>query len=345
MNLAFDTPALKVRACVASTHCDHPAIGEVRTGTRCVCNYTLRMAKRSKTDPLLAATLFEMEKPGPGPNVIAKTALDRPYDLPSLLLGTSAFTARGWQDTFYPNDMKSSDYLTYYATKFRTVEIDSTYYGTPSRSTVIGWRDKTPPDFIFAAKVLQSITHDKMLIDCDAEFEDFLDTMSLLDGKLGPLVFQFPYFDRWKFATQKDFVAVLTPFLEKHSANHKFAIEIRNRTWLDAAFADLLRKHKVALVLQDLPSMPRPWEFNQKLDFVTAEFVYVRWLGDRKGIEERTKTWDKTIVDRRGDLMKWAELLRQLLTRNLRVFAYANNHYAGHGPATVKLFWELYNRE
>jgi uncharacterized protein YecE (DUF72 family) len=78
---------------------------------------------------------------------------------------------------------------------------------------------------------------------------------------------------------------------------------------------------------------------------VTGDFVYIRWLGDRKGIEEQTKTWDKTIVDRRGDLVKWAELLRQLISRNLKVFAYANNHYAGHGPATVKLFWELYNRK
>ena len=91
--------------------------------------------------------------------------------------------------------------------------------------------------------------------------------------------------------------------------------------------------------------MPRPWEFNQKVDFVTADFTYVRWLGDRKGIEEQTKTWDKTVVDRAKDLTKWAELLRQSISRNLTVFAYANNHYAGHGPATVKLFWELYNRK
>jgi len=90
--------------------------------------------------------------------------------------------------------------------------------------------------------------------------------------------------------------------------------------------------------------MPRPWEFKEKFDFITTDFVYVRWLGDRKGIEERTKTWDKTVVDRNGDLVNWVELFRQFLSRNLKVFAYANNHYAGNGPNTVKLFWELYDR-
>lgn len=62
--------------------------------------------------------------------------------------------------------------------------------------------------------------------------------------------------------------------------------------------------------------MPRPWELNGKFDFVTADFVYVRWLGDRKGIEEQTKIWDKTVVDRRGDLVKWVELFRQFVSRD-----------------------------
>ncbi len=59
-------------------------------------------------------------------------------------LGTSAFTAAGWEGTFYPPGMKPADYLTYYATKFDTVEVDSTFYRTPSASTVTGWARKTP---------------------------------------------------------------------------------------------------------------------------------------------------------------------------------------------------------
>ena len=61
-------------------------------------------------------------------------------------------------------------------------------------------------------------------------------------------------------------------------------------------------------------------------DFVTADCVFVRRLGDRKRIEEQTKTWDKTVVDRWEDLVNWVELFRQFVSRNLKVFAYANDH-------------------
>lgn len=300
--------------------------------------------RRLKVESIREPTLFEMEKPEVAGRLANSLDTERPYSEPGLLLGTSSFTANGWPGTFYPVGIKPADYLTYYASKFNTVEIDSTYYGSPSASTVTGWRDKTPPDFIFAAKVPQTITREKVLVDCEADWDQFFETMSILGDKLGPLVFQFPFFDRWRFSKQKDFLAVLAPFLKKLPDGHQFAIEIRNKAWLDAVFADLLREHKVALVLQDLSSMPRPWELNGQFDFLTADFAYVRWLGNRKRIEEQAKTWDKTVVDRRGDLVNWVALFRQFVSRNLKVFAYANNHYAGNGPGTVKLFWELYNR-
>jgi uncharacterized protein YecE (DUF72 family) len=84
--------------------------------------------------------------------------------------------------------------------------------------------------------------------------------------------------------------------------------------------------------------MPRPWEVKDGLDLVTADFVYVRWLGDRHGIEKITQMWDKTVVDRTDDLSNWVGLFRQFVQRGLKIFAYANNHYQGHGPGTVKRF-------
>jgi len=92
-----------------------------------------------------------------------------------------------------------------------------------------------------------------------------------------------------------------------------------------------------------LSNMPRPWEVKDRLDLVTADFVYVRWLGDRKGIGALTSTWDKVVVDRTEDLRKWAALFRQFVSRDLKVYAYANNHYAGYGPGTVKLFWDMWS--
>src|SRR5580692_9763942 len=94
-----------------------------------------------------------------------------------LRIGTSAFTAAGWPGTFYPEGLPEREYLTYYATKFDTVEVDSTFYRIPAKTTVKGWYAKTPPRFLFAAKVPQVVTHEKVLVDCDAEFEQFTEVM------------------------------------------------------------------------------------------------------------------------------------------------------------------------
>ncbi len=263
----------------------------------------------------------------------------------SLRIGTSAFTARGWQGNFYPKGIKPADYLSYYATKFDTVELDNTFYRTPALSTVQGWNAKTPSGFVFTAKIPQVITHEKMLVDCDDDLHDFLKTMDALGDKLGPLLFQFGYFNQKAFETQADFLALLKPFLKKLPRDYRFAVEIRNKYWLDARFADLLRENQVALTLIDQSWVPRPWELENKFDLITTDFTYVRWLGDRKDIEEQTKTWDKLIVDRSKDMANWVELFRQFVSKNPRTFAYANKHYAGYGPGTIELFWDLWNRK
>ena len=77
----------------------------------------------------------------------------------------------------------------------------------------------------------------------------------------------------------------------------RFAVEIRNKTWLDERFTDLLREYNVALTLTDRAKMLRPWEVKDRIDLVTTDFAYVRWLGDRHGIEKMTQVWDKTVVD------------------------------------------------
>ena len=288
-----------------------------------------------------------MEKLDQAAKLASEPKIERPFSLPGILLGTSAFTAAGWEGSFYPKGMRSVDFLSYYATQFATVEVDSTFYGCPSARTVNNWSARTPDDFIFSVKIPQVITHEKALVDCDSEFEEFVRTMDILGPKLGPIVFQFPLFDRWKFPKQESFLAVLVPFLKNLPADHKFVIEIRNKNWLDAKFADVLRVHNVALALTDTSFMPRPWEMKEQFDLITADFTYVRWLGDRKGIEKVTTTWDKTVVDRRADLKGWADLLWELVnSKKIRkLLAYANNHYAGHGPATVKLFMDLWGKK
>jgi uncharacterized protein YecE (DUF72 family) len=96
-----------------------------------------------------------MEKLDQATDLAPEPKVDRPCSLPGILLGTSAFTANGWQGSFYPPGMNSRDFLSYYATQFATVEVDSTFYGCPSASTVSNWSARTPEDFIFCVKVPQ----------------------------------------------------------------------------------------------------------------------------------------------------------------------------------------------
>jgi uncharacterized protein YecE (DUF72 family) len=301
--------------------------------------------KRPTVIPIKDPTLFEMGKLEAA-GQLANTHIERPYDEPGLLLGTSAFTAAGWEHSFYPPGMKPKDYLTHYASQFKTVEIDSTYYGTPSASTVSNWYQKTPSDFIFAAKIPQVITHERILQNCEAEFETFVDRMDLLDEKLGPLLFQFPKFTKYQINAE-EFSRRLRFILNrvKDLPTVRFAVEIRNKAWLDRRFTELLRENNVALALTDTSFMPRPWEMELLLpDLITTDFAYVRWLGDRRGIEKITQVWDKTVVDRKEDLRHWVDILHRLvLDKQMRkVFVFANNHYSGHGPSTIKQFWEMW---
>ncbi len=111
-------------------------------------------SKRSPIGQIQQASLFgEEECSEVAPS---KPEVRRPFDDEHIVIGTSAFTAAGWPGSFYLPGMKSSDYLTYYASRFRTVEIDSTYYRTPSESTVANWDRKTSLEFILRPRFRKS---------------------------------------------------------------------------------------------------------------------------------------------------------------------------------------------
>ena len=236
--------------------------------------------------------------------------------------------------------MRPAEYLSFYAEHFHAVEVDSTFYACPSPQTVGNWAARTPEGFTFAVKVPQSITHEKALAGCDKEFTEFLKAMDVLGTKLGPIVFQFPFFSGSVFRDRHEFMDRLVPFLAKLPDGYKFAIEIRNRNWHDAEFADLLRDRGIALVLQDSSWMPNPAEL--KFDPITANWTYIRWLGDRKAIEQQTVTWDKTVVDRSAELSSWVDFCHQVRKRGVLIYAFANNHYSGHAPATIEQFRNIW---
>jgi uncharacterized protein YecE (DUF72 family) len=209
---------------------------------------------------------------------------------------------------------------------------------------VENWARRTPSGFIFAAKVPRSITHGKVLEDCDAELKEFLGAMDLLGDKLGPLLLQFPYFNKQAFASGEDFLRRLRPFLRKLPSGYSFTLEVRNKGWLNERLLSVLRERNVALALIDHPWMTPIDQLMRKVNPISADFTYIRWLGDRKGIEERTKHWNQIIVNREREMETWVPAIDKLLERRLRVYAYFNNHYAGFAPASIALFLEVWER-
>lgn len=259
-------------------------------------------------------------------------------------IGTCSFTAKGWERAFYPPKLPASEQLAYYATQFDTLEIDSTFYRPPSRSTVDNWYRRTPDGFTFALKMPRSITHDNVLVDCDSDVAQFLDAIEGLKEKLGPVLVQFPYFNRSAFDGPGEFVRRLDAFLHSLPAGFKFSVEIRNQWWLPAV-RPVLADRGIPLALIDHPWMPRPSELERRTDPVTGAFTYVRLLGDRKTIEQQTLVWERPIVDRRQEIAEWIRLCRKLRSRGVDLYIYVNNHYSGFAPATVRDFVDAWRQD
>ncbi len=244
----------------------------------------------------------------------------------SLFLGTQGWTYPSWIGPFYAPGTKSPAYLPHYATQFRTVELDTTFYAIPRLSTIEGWREKTPAGFQFAAKFPKVITHEKLLVDAREETTAFLNAMAGLDEKLGPLLLQMP--PSW---TASGMDALTTFLANLPTGAMRFALEVRHRSWLAAeTFApllDLLQRHSVALCLVQHAWMPA-------LENLTAPFTYVRWLGRREDIPD--DDFSKVRINRDIQLDRWAALVSDFLRNNVTVYGYFNNHYQGHSPASVR---------
>jgi uncharacterized protein YecE (DUF72 family) len=242
-----------------------------------------------------------------------------------LYLGTSGWSYADWEGTLYPEALPSASRLAEYVKRFATVEIDSTFYGTPRRSTVEKWREIVPEGFLFAAKVPQEVTHERNLVDTSSEVESFVQTMTALEDRLGPLLLQLPP----SFTVEG--MGVLEDFLSTLPQGPRYAVEVRHRSWLGSDLPALLREHSVALTLIDYPRMPR-------MEEATADFSYIRWLGDRREFPEGHTHLKK---ERDEDLRWWSELVDRFLEEGRTVFAYANNHYQNHSPSTLARFLKI----
>lgn len=244
---------------------------------------------------------------------------------PGLYLGTSGWSYEDWEGSVYPQGLPAGSRLAEYVKRYATVEIDSTFYGTPRRATVQRWKWVAPEGFLFAAKFPREISHENYLVNRGKEAADFVRTMSGLSDRLGPLLIQLPP----SFTVEG--IGVLEDFLSGLPQGFRYAVEVRHRSWLKSGLTDLLREHGVALTLIDRPGFPR-------LEEATADFSYIRWLGDRREFPSG-HTHPKR--DRTEDLQWWSSVVSRFLEEGKTVFAYANNHYQNHSPSTLARFLEV----
>lgn len=244
-----------------------------------------------------------------------------------LFLGTQGWSYPSWVGPFYPQGTPTSKFLDYYATQFRTVELDTTFYAIPRESTVKGWRQRTPSGFRFSAKFPQVITHEKALRDCQLETNAFVEAMAALDDKLGVLLLQMP--PQWGAGAMGD----LEKFLPTLPPGQRYALEVRHKSWLAegtfATLTEMLKAQGVALCLVQHAWMPA-------MDTVTAPFVYIRWLGRREDILD--DDFSKVRINRDTQLDKWAAQVTTYMQMGAVVYGYFNNHYQGHSPASVRAF-------
>jgi uncharacterized protein YecE (DUF72 family) len=271
-----------------------------------------------------------------------------PYDAACpVRFGTSSFSNADWVGPFYPAGTAAGAMLGHYATVFDTVEVDATWYALPSQRMVAGWAEKVPAGFLLSAKFPRSIVHGgagakpdpRLVLDPDVTYEDrdtFLERMAVLGPRLGPLVLQFPFFNREAYPSAGPFLERLDRFLGDLPPGLTYGVEIRNRAWVVPDLRAILARHRALLVLVDQAWMPHGDEVERRFDPVTGPLAYVRLLGDRQAIERVTTTWEKEVLDLGERIDRWAALLVRLMDRNVKSLVYVNNHYAGHAPTTVR---------
>ena len=181
-------------------------------------------------------------------------------------VGTSGYAYKEWKGSFYPADLKADGFLTFYAGRFGTVEINATFYRMPTEKVLMQWAAQVPDDFTFVLKASQKITHRKRLKECGEELQYFLRTANVLGPRLGPTLFQLP-------PNMKKDLPRLQNFLTMVPHTWRAAFEFRHASWFDDEVFGLLHAHNAALVAADTD----PEESELAVPFMpTADWGYLR---------------------------------------------------------------------
>ena len=233
-------------------------------------------------------------------------------------IGTSGWSYKSWEKSFYPERLPAARHFEFYATQFPTVEINFTFYRLPLASTVLGWRDKAPAGFVYAVKGSRFITHMKKLVNLGAGLDKFFERIEPLRRRVGAILWQLPPF------LHKD-AARLADFLAQLPRSYHHAVEFRHASWLEQPVFELLHRHRVAHVSVSSLGMPMNLE-------VTSDIVYIRFHGLAGGAAH-----DYT----RHELQPWARHIQRQAHAGKIVFAYFNNDANYRAPGNARILMEM----
>jgi len=229
-----------------------------------------------------------------------------------LRIGTSGFHYRHWRGVFYPPDCPARRWLDHYVDHFDTVELNSTFYRLPASRVVDEWRSRARGDFLFAVKCSRYISHMKRLRAPRTHLQRFLRRVSRLGTHLGPILVQLP--PGWNADVPR-----LDAFLAAAPRNRRFAVEVRDPSWLTPTLFEVLRAHGAALCIHDLlPDHPR---------VLTSDWTYLRFHGP-------TRAYSGSYPHQR--LVAEGRRIQEWLARGVDVYAYFNNDASGHAVANAK---------
>jgi uncharacterized protein YecE (DUF72 family) len=218
-------------------------------------------------------------------------------------IGTSGWEYPHWKRVFYPPRLQRAQWFAFYARLFDTVEINNSFYRLPSEETFAKWRDRAPDGFTYAVKMSRYATHFKRLLDPEEPMKRFIVRVRSLAPRLGPILIHLP--PRWRSNPKR-----LADFLSTAPRDLRWAVEVRDPSWLEAPVYAVLRRHHAALCIHDLiPDHPR---------VITAPFVYLRFHGVVQGGSYSARRLDREA--------RRVEHYRDL---GLDVFAYFNNDAGG----------------
>ena len=224
-------------------------------------------------------------------------------------VGCSGWMYRDWRGVVYPQKLPQRAWFEYYATLFDTVEINNTFYRLPPATTVEKWAGQAPAGFEYAVKLGAFGSHRMKLRDASSWLPNHIDRVERLGGSLGPTLVQLP--PRWKRDAGR-----LDEFLSAAPTRLRWAVELRDSTWVDDEVFSVLRAHGAALCIHDL--LPdHPWE-------LTASWTYVRFHGP----QALKRKYEGRYGEKR--LEPVAERLDAWLAAGHDVYAYFNNDYQGY---------------